>query len=83
MALLRTLSSSFWLAALGVIVLYAFFCVLATVSPTEVTSLSAVVGSLAAMVTIRNLRVASELADPGGDPHLRRRRNRMRERRGF
>jgi hypothetical protein len=38
---------------------------------------------LAALVTIRSLRLASELADRGGDPRIRRALNKQRERRGF
>jgi hypothetical protein len=44
---------------------------------------TAVVAALAAIITVRNMRVASLLADRGGDPQLRRSRNRTRERRGF
>ena len=83
MSLFRLLSSSFWLCALGAVVLYVFFVVVANISPTEVVGVTAVVSGLAAMVTVKNLRVASELSNPGGDPHLRRRRNKLRERRGF
>jgi hypothetical protein len=67
----------------GMVVLYGFFLVLATVSPGQVAAVTAVVIGLAALVTVRNLRLASELADRGGDPHLRRDLNRIRERRGF
>jgi hypothetical protein len=83
MGVFNYLSISFWLSALGAVVLYVFFVVLASVSPTQVMGLTAVIIALAMAVTIKNLRVASELADPGGDPHLRRRRNKLRERRGF
>jgi hypothetical protein len=83
MSVFRLLSASFWLCALGAVVLYVFFVVMASVSPTQVLSVTAVVSGLAALVTLKNVRVASELASPGGDPHLRRRRNKLRERRGF
>jgi hypothetical protein len=48
-----------------------------------VAGVTAVVAAMAIVFTARNLRVANELADPGGDPQLRRSRNRIRERRGF
>jgi hypothetical protein len=35
------------------------------------------------MFAIRSARISSELASRGGDPALRRARNRARERRGF
>jgi hypothetical protein len=38
---------------------------------------------LALLVTIRSLRLASELAHRGGDPRIRRELNKQRERRGF
>jgi hypothetical protein len=74
---------SLWLCALGVVVLYASFAALAAISPTEVAGVTAIVAGLATLVTIRNLRVKAELADPGGDPRVRRSLNRQRERRGF
>jgi TRAP-type C4-dicarboxylate transport system permease large subunit len=74
---------SLWLCALGVVVLYASFTALAAISPTEVAGVTAIVAGLATLVTIRNLRVKAELADPGGDPRVRRSLNRQRERRGF
>lgn len=83
MTVLRLLSASFWLGALGAVVLYGFFVVLASVPPAQVAGLTGAMAAVAMAVTIRNLRIASELADPGGNPHLRRARNRLRERRGF
>ena len=83
MGVLRSLRLSFWIAVTGMVVLYGFFIILATVSPGQVAAVTAVVVGLAALVTVRNLRLASELADRGGDPHLRRDLNRTRERRGF
>ena len=83
MGVIRRLRLSFWIAVIGTVVLYLFFVVLATISPGQVAAVSAVVGTLAAIFTIRNLRVAAQLADRGGDPQLRRARNRIRERRGF
>jgi hypothetical protein len=74
---------SFWLVALGVVVLYAFFVALATISPVRVAGVTAVIMLLAATLTLRGIRLARELADPGGDPRVRRALNRQRERRGF
>ena len=74
---------SFWVAAAGVVVLYVFFISLASVSPAQVASVTAFAAALALLFTLRNLRLASELAHRGGDPRLRRARNRQRERRGF
>ena len=50
------------------IVLYGFFVVVATISPGQVAALTAVVCALAALFTIRNVRLAAQLADRGGDP---------------
>ena len=83
MGVIGRLRLSFWVAVMGTLVLYGFFVVLATISPGQVAALSAVVATLAAIFTLRNLRVAAQLADRGGDPQLRRARNRTRERRGF
>ena len=74
---------SFWLVAIGTVVLYVFFVVLSTISPDQVAAVTVVVGALAVVFTLRNVRVAAQLADRGGDPQLRRSRNRIRERRGF
>ena len=80
---LRYLSAPLWLCALGAVGLYVFFATVATVSLRDAAGVTAIVGLLAVLVTLRNLRIGSELADPGGDPRIRRRRNRFRERRGF
>jgi hypothetical protein len=80
---IRRLRLSFWLVAIGTVVLYGFFVVVATISPGQMAAVTAVVGGLAALFTFRNLRVAAQLADRGGDPQLRRSLNRIRERRGF
>jgi hypothetical protein len=79
----RRLRLSFWLTVIGAVVLYVFFVSLSGVDPVEVAGVTSVVIGLAAAFTARNLRVATELADRGGDPQLRRSINRMRERRGF
>jgi len=80
---IRRLRLSFWLVAIGTVVLYVFFVVLSTISPDQVAAVTVVVGALAVVFTLRNVRVAAQLADRGGDPQLRRSRNRIRERRGF
>lgn len=83
MQLLGHLRLSFWLLMLGAVVLYAFFVFIAAIPVAEVLGLTAVVAVLAALITVHNLRVRTELADPGGDPRVRRSLNRQRERRGF
>jgi hypothetical protein len=83
MQLLVRLRLSLWLLALGAIVLYVFFVTLATIPPAKVAALTVVALVLAALILVRNLRVASELSDRGGDPRIRRALNRQRERRGF
>jgi hypothetical protein len=83
MQFLGHLRLSFWILILGAIVLYVFFVFLAGIPIREVLGVTAVVGALAALVTMHNLRVRTELADPGGDPRVRRSLNRQRERRGF
>jgi len=80
---IRRLRLSFWLVVVGTVVLYGFFVVLATIPPGQVAALTAVVAGLTAIFILRNLRMAAQLADRGGDPNLRRAVNRMRERRGF
>ena len=81
--MLGSLRLSLWVCAVWAIVLYAFFVTLATIPPAEVAGLTVVMVILAALVTIRSLRMASELADRGGDPRIRRALNKQRERRGF
>jgi hypothetical protein len=83
MGVIRRLRLSFWIAVIGIIVLYGFFVVLATIPPGQVAAVTVAVAVLAAVFTLRNLRLAAELADRGGDPQLRRSVNRIRERRGF
>ena len=72
-----------WLGVIGVIVMYAFFVAVANVSPAQVAGVTIVIVGLAILFAIRSIRVASELSDRGGNPALRRARNRARERRGF
>jgi hypothetical protein len=83
MGVLGSLRLSFWVVVIGTVVLYGFFVILATIPPGEVAATTAVVAALATIFTLRNLRLAAELADRGGDPHLRRALNKIRERRGF
>jgi hypothetical protein len=83
MGVIGRLRLSFWVVVIGTVVLYGFFVVLATVPPGQVAAVTVVVSALAAIFTLRNLRVAALLADRAGDPQLRRARNRIRERRGF
>jgi hypothetical protein len=83
MGVIGSLRMSFWIVVIGTVVLYGFFVILATIPPGEVAALTAVMAGLAAVFTLRNVRLAAELADRGGDPHLRRALNKIRERRGF
>ena len=72
-----------WLCAVWAIVLFVFFVTVATISPVEVAGLTVVMTILAVLVTVRSLRLASELTDRGGDARIRRALNKQRERRGF
>jgi hypothetical protein len=83
MGVIGHLRLSFWIVVIGSVVLYGFFILLATIPPGQVVAVTSVVAGLAAVFTVRNVRLAAELADRGGDPHLRRELNRIRERRGF
>lgn len=83
MRILGRLAVPLWLGAIGVIVMYVFFVTLSDVSPGQVVGVTIVIAGLAILFTIRSIRVASELSDRGGNPALRRARNRARERRGF
>jgi hypothetical protein len=83
MRIMGRLAVPLWLVVIGVIVMYAFFVVVASVSPTQIAAVTAVIATLSILFAIRSLRIASELADRGGNPALRRARNRARERRGF
>jgi len=83
MRILGRLAVPLWLGAIGVIVVYVFFVTLSDGSPGQVAGVTIVIAGLAILFTIRSIRVASELSDRGGNPALRRARNRARERRGF
>jgi hypothetical protein len=83
MGVIGHLRLSFWVVVIGTIVLYGFFVLVATIPPGQVVALTATIAALAAIFTVRNVRIAAELADRGGNPQLRRSLNRIRERRGF
>ena len=83
MGVIGHLRLSFWVVVVGTIVLYTFFVLLATIPLDQVVALTIGIVALAAVFTIRNVRLAAELADRGGNPQLRRSLNRIRERRGF
>jgi hypothetical protein len=83
MGVIGHLRLSFWVVVVGTIVLYSFFVGLATIPLDQVVALTIGIVALAAVFTIRNVRLAAELADRGGNPQLRRSLNRIRERRGF
>ena len=83
MRILGRLAVPVWLGVIGLIVVYAFFVTVADVSPGQIAGVTIVIAGLAILFFIRSIRVASELADRGGNPALRRARNRARERRGF
>jgi hypothetical protein len=83
MRILGRLAVPLWLGVIGVIVMYVFFVAVANVSPAQVVGVTIVIAGLTLLFLIRSIRLASELADRGGNPALRRARNRARERRGF
>jgi hypothetical protein len=83
MGLISRISLSLWIVVIGAIVMYVFFVAVASISPKEVAGVTAVVAALSALFTIRSVRMGLDLADRGGDPAVRRARNRARERRGF
>ena len=83
MGLLGNLRLSLWMGALGALVLFVFFAVLATVPLQQVAGLTGLAAAFAALFTLRSARLNTELADPGGDPRVRRALNHQRERRGF
>ena len=73
---LRTLREAFWIAALGVLVCFAFFAALGAFDPTEVVWLTALVAGLAVLWVV-HVRLASR--DGERDPRVVH----DRERRGF
>src|SRR5437762_7901419 len=83
MGILSRITLTLWMVIVGTIVMYVFFVAVATVSPSQVAGATTVVAALSVLFAIRSMRISSELAARGGDPALRRARNRARERRGF
>jgi hypothetical protein len=83
MRILGRIARPLWLGVLGVIVMYVFFVVIASIPLAQVAALTIAVAVLTVLFVIRSLRVASELSNRGGNPALRRELNRARERRGF
>lgn len=83
MRFLGRIATPLWLVVLGAIVMYVFFVVVASIPPAQVALVTAIVAVLAILFLLRSMRVASELADRGGNPAIRRALNRARERRGF
>jgi hypothetical protein len=83
MRILGRLAVSLWLGVIGVIVIYAFFVTVADVSLGQIVGVTIVIAGLAILFMLRSIRLANELSDRGGNPALRRDRNRARERRGF
>jgi membrane protein implicated in regulation of membrane protease activity len=71
------------LLALGGVVLYAWFSVLASISPAEVRTVFFVAVGVSLVLFLRGLRVEHERRSRAGDPQLREVFNRQRERRGF
>lgn len=69
------------LLAMGAVVLYAAFTLLAGVAPAVVVT--GIVAVLALLLFVRSLRLDYELRSRAGDPQLRSERNAQRERRGF
>jgi hypothetical protein len=83
MGIVSRITLVLWILILGAITMYVFFIAVASVAPAQVAGVTAVVAGLAVLFAIRSRRISSELASRGGDPALRRARNRQRERRGF
>ena len=71
------------LLALGGVVMFVWFSVLAEISPRDVRTLSAVVAGVSVLLVVHYLRIDHERRSRAGDPQLREMFNRQRERRGF
>ena len=70
------------MCALGAIVLYVSFTLVAGISPTEVAAPTSVVITLSVLLYVRSLRRRFDMGTRGDSP-LRRWYNFQRERRGF
>src|SRR4051794_13998898 len=80
---MRGLSYVLSLFATGAVVVFLFFDVIAGVSPMDAAAASGGAVALAAVLTLRAVRLEYELRSQGGDPEVRTAFNRQRERRGF
>jgi hypothetical protein len=74
----RWIGEAFWVFAIGVILVYAFFLMLGAIAPGDVVALSVVVGVL---VVLYAARTWWQSRHPGGDRDPRM--TSARERRGF
>ena len=74
----RWIGEAFWVCALGVILVYAFFLLLGAISPGDVAALSIVVVVLVVLYAVRTFW-QSRHHEEGKDPRL----TSARERRGF
>lgn len=79
---IRRLGGLFWVLAIGVVVLYAFFVTLNAFAPGDVWWVTAGVAVLVALLAVHLVHVRRELAK-GGQSSARRELNAMREKRGF
>jgi membrane protein YdbS with pleckstrin-like domain len=74
---LATLSETFWLLCLAIVVMFAFFLVLGAISPGRAITVTLVVAALAVLWIVHAIWQSRH--DDGPDPDARR----ARERRGF
>ena len=74
----RWIGEAFWVFAIGVVLVYAFFLVLGAISPGDVVALSVVVGVLVVLYAARTWWQSRHPID-GRDERL----THARERRGF
>lgn len=75
-------SRAFWILAIGVVALFAFFVLMGGFSPGDVIVLSAAVAGLIVAFVIHAIRVNHDLHEHGHEA-LMHELHRMRERRGF
>jgi hypothetical protein len=71
------------LFAMGAVVLYVIFTLVAGIDPAEAALATTVAGALAVLLLARGMRREYEFRSQGGDPALRSSYNAQRERRGF